>query len=518
MSVGDPHFDFVSCLMHFDGPNNGLRIYDERYNAVTVAGNAKLTTEKSKFGGSSGSFIGSGSRIVMGNTAVADCSATATVEGWLYFDSLTTTQMVYQTYTNTGGMNGHSLFVTESGGVAVYAREYYVINPSPGAIVPGVWTHFALVFIGMSVYLYINGVFLSSGVFTMIRGLQPSDRFCIGGDIYNTPLGGYLDDFRITKGIARYTTNFTPPTAPFPNYGSSGPRTDPDYDKVVLHCHFDGEPGSTTFVDQKGHTLTPLSSGATPALQAVDSRFGGTCLNAASYAQAGVRSISTDYNLGTQDFTIEFFARPYGTGHTTQVLTIYNASRTGIALGLRTRNIDNQAGLTVNGVQSPLVFAALGNTSNPSHVAIVRSGSEIKLYTAGVLRQTVSIGSSSIDTNGELWIGGEPGVSLYECAIDEFRFTKGLARYTTNFTPPTEPFPDYALQKLTGTVLDDEGNPLARTVRSFRSSDGLLIDTQESDATTGAFELRATDTTPHFVVVQDPEKNALIFDHIAPVI
>lgn len=512
MSVGDPHFDFVSCLMHFDGPNNGLRIYDERHNVVTLFGNAKLTTAQSKFGGTSGLFVGVGSRVTMSNTAVADCSNTATIEGWLYFDSISSsTNIVYQTYTNTGSMNGHSLFVTSNGGVAVYAREYYVINPTStaGAITPGVWTHFALVFLGMSVSIYINGGFVASGTFTLIRGLQPSDRFCIGGDIYGNPLAGYLDEFRITKGIARYTTNFTPPAAPFPNYGSSGPRTDPDYDKVVLHCHFDGEPGSTTFVDQKGNALTRTAG----SLSTTRPMFGGSGGDSAAFLAS-----SSDFDLGDSDFTIEWFQ-----GYDSSLfydIESFSFQSTGGSWGALSYTMQYGATMRVrlNGVAVISPGTGIGaNTSSMFHFAVVRQSSTLALFANGVRHGTYEIGSGAIDTNGTVRFQGSSPARF----VDEFRFTKGAARYPVSsptYAVPTEPFPDYALQKLTGTVLDDEGNPLARTVRSFRSSDGLLIDTQVSDATTGAFELRATDTTPHFVVVQDPEKNALIFDHITPVI
>lgn len=517
MSVGDPHFDFVSCLMHFDGPNNGLRIYDERHNAVTVAGNAKLTTAQSKFGGSSLDLDGTGDYVYMpGSSAFAFGNGDFTLE--VFIRTAVGNKALIDRYAG-GDVTTYQLFINSSGLLAWYA-ESMVLTATTGDVRGIDWKHVAVSRESGVLRMFVDGEVVGSVADS--RNYSNTDTaLAIGAQRNNRnasyDFNGQIDEFRITKGVARYNANFTPPTAPFPNHGTSGPRTDPDYDKVVLHCHFDGEPGSTTFVDLKGHVLTPLSSGASPALQLDDSRFGGSCLNAASYAQAGIRSISMDYDLGSQDFTIEFFARPYGTGHTARALTIYNADRSAVALGLWTRNIDSTAGLTVNGVQQSLVMASMYGAS-PIHIAIVRSGSNVRLYTAGVLRQTVSVGDSPINTNGELWIGGEPGVSLYEHAIDEFRFTKGLARYTAAFTPPTEPFPDYAVQKLTGTVLDDEGEPLARTVRSFRSSDGLLIDTQESDPVTGAFELRATDITPHFVVVQDPEKNALIYDHIIPVI
>jgi hypothetical protein len=67
-------------------------------------------------------------------------------------------------------------------------------------------------------------------------------------------------------------------------------------------------------------------------------------------------------------------------------------------------------------------------------------------------------------------------------------------------------------------VRDPSGNPIQRPVKAFRSLDGALSGFGESNPTTGGFELPALDLSEHFVVVQDPEKNALVYDHITPAI
>jgi hypothetical protein len=76
------------------------------------------------------------------------------------------------------------------------------------------WHHLAYVRYNNKVYMYVNGTATDSG--TTIGSLRNnSTSVLIGKRIYGTYTNAYLDDIRITKGLARYTANFTPPTAAF---------------------------------------------------------------------------------------------------------------------------------------------------------------------------------------------------------------------------------------------------------------------------------------------------------------
>jgi len=85
------------------------------------------------------------------------------------------------------------------------------IGSSTSVITANTWTHVALVRVSGTVTLYVNGTAVGSG---SAPGNCTGTNLVIGG-YYSTGYlyNGYLDDLRITKGVARYTANFTPPTS-----------------------------------------------------------------------------------------------------------------------------------------------------------------------------------------------------------------------------------------------------------------------------------------------------------------
>jgi len=97
-----------------------------------------------------------------------------------------------------------------------YANSATVITGT-GALTANTWQHIAVCKSGSSTRLFVNGTQVGSTYSDTFNYL--SARWEIGGRSNSTfPIVGYMDDLRITNGVARYTANFTAPTQAFPPY------------------------------------------------------------------------------------------------------------------------------------------------------------------------------------------------------------------------------------------------------------------------------------------------------------
>jgi hypothetical protein len=226
--AGDPlFFSNVSLLLHGDGPNGSTLIRDSssRMNTVTPVGNAQISTAQSKFGGASIAFDGNGDCLTIPSSADFNFgTGDFTVEAWCRFDSAGDVAIV----SGRGPTNGSFMFRRLADNTLRLGRNNQAFDLSSAALSwsTGQFYHLATVKSGGTAYLFRDGVQVATGSntqsYTMTTGSDSNWAVGAGQAIPSQStlglfINGYIDDLRITKGIARYTANFTPPTAPFPD-------------------------------------------------------------------------------------------------------------------------------------------------------------------------------------------------------------------------------------------------------------------------------------------------------------
>ena len=120
---------------------------------------------------------------------------------------------------------------------------------SSASITSNTWHHVAFVKEGTTYEIYIDGT-LRDGPHTCTVGNSGANYHIGRGQLSNMIFKGYVTEWRVSS-VARYTSNFTRPTAPFAN----------DSDTLVL-MHSDTSNGSTTFTDSSSNGYTIALDGS----------------------------------------------------------------------------------------------------------------------------------------------------------------------------------------------------------------------------------------------------------------
>ena len=209
------------------GTNSGIFDSAGQYNIVTGS-TAKVSTAQYKNGSSSISFNGTSDYLQMitnqSQTLVLG-SSDFTIEGWFYFNSLTTSRKLFAFDTViTSGFSGIYVETNGSSGVSVYmssnGSSWTVSAASSGVtLATGQWYHIAVVRSGSAasnIKLYIDGTSRASGTFSGTVYTSTTTSYTIGCVyVSSAPAGffsGYIDEFRVAR-YARYTSTFTPAVA-----------------------------------------------------------------------------------------------------------------------------------------------------------------------------------------------------------------------------------------------------------------------------------------------------------------
>jgi len=218
--MADAYISSTLLLLHCDGANGSTTFTDNSFlsKTVTPSGNTNVSTAQSKFGGSSAYFDGVGDYLtVSGNTDFSFGTGNFTIEMWVRRDTFTSYAALYSGDATLAQATNLGIRIFNTDGSVIVNVGSTNIMTATAALPLNTWAHLSVVRSSNTFYVFVDGIQIGStgsysGSITCSTG-YPS----IGGHTNYTDFKGYLDDIRITK-VARYTSNFTAPTAAFDNY------------------------------------------------------------------------------------------------------------------------------------------------------------------------------------------------------------------------------------------------------------------------------------------------------------
>jgi hypothetical protein len=348
-----------------------------------------------------------------------------TVEGWVNpaSDLASDTQFI-----GFGdGDNGGNFGFEGTGQPYFYHGGYYARTST--ALNLGSWSHIAFVRSSGTLTCYINGTSAASSSYTGNVGgsLAPRVGAYSGGQYFK----GYMQDVRILKGTAVYTSAFTPPTAPLTAITNT---------KLLLNM-------------ADGQAIDSAAQG--------NLTLAGTAKTSTAQKKFGTASLLLDGNSDyvaipainlTNSFTMEFFAYLNAWPNSSnfdmfygQASSVYMCFTSGINGSGSDRSIQlaydpsGYSGITQFNVNSAM------NSGAWHHVAITKNSSNVHVcYIDGTaVPATNATKANTFFTTGTHFIGRgySPSYHYFGGYIDDFRISQ-LVRYTSNFTAPSEPFAD----------------------------------------------------------------------------
>ena len=213
---------YTKSLLHMDGANDSTSIIDVSGKAWTAYGDAKLKTAQHKFGSSSCYFDGAGDYINTPDHAdFYTAGGNFTIDFWLYTASGTFARICGQGNSVSdyaGSANFITIMSSNSVRVTIPQAASYIHALSPTITInDSVWHHVAMIRNGNNLYCAVDGTLGGATDVTGITALDGAYPFTLGrwGDWASDYFNGYIDEFRFSKGIARWTVNFTPPARPY---------------------------------------------------------------------------------------------------------------------------------------------------------------------------------------------------------------------------------------------------------------------------------------------------------------
>jgi hypothetical protein len=513
--TGDPYWNNVVSLLNFE---NGFQ--DEKGYSWSTNGSVTASTANSKFGTHSGRFTSVPSYCYPNSSGYGNFGLNTrdfTIEAWYYCDVIDGSHPYALISRREGGASGWAFVIYPDGSVGVRAKidstwSDFRAQSAPSVVSGGQWHHLAFVREGVMLKSFVNGVLVGSENI----GSGSFDDSAVATRMHTADQGGeyssdaYIDNFRITMDVARYSANFTPPSN-FANFAApvtptptatATPTPTPSVTpsassagSLISSLSFEGTEGSTTITDTSGRTWTAVGNAhittASPLVGAGSLSLDGS----ASYITTPGTS---DMMFGTGDFTVECAVR------TSRAAESYFVDFYGT--GTNTWQLGMKANGKVTVYANGYLFESLTsvNDGQKHHIAWVREGGEGRLFIDGVREVTITDTKDYNYVTPVLAIGAQVSVrnASYDTngLIDSVNIEK-VAKYNTNFASGNI----VSLLNFEGannsyTITDETG-------KAWTSSDGSSAYITTSAAKFGSSSLRIDNTS----YISTPDHNDFHF-------
>lgn len=388
---------------------------------------ASYTT--SAYGGSA-YFDGSGDYLNTPINAALDLSGDFTIECWVYPLNATGGALIIKRTSNISaapynlGMNSGTgaVYLSFSGS----SNGTWNINPSFSAgtkpLYVGTWNHVAAVKSGTTITCYVNGqsdlvITGAANLYTLGQAATIGANDTSGGGAINA----YVSNMRVVNGTAVYTSNFTPPTAPVTAITNTS---------LLLNATNAGIYDATA--------INNLETVGDAKVSTAQAKWGASSMyfdNAGDYLAF---PSANELTLGTGSYTVECWIYNLELVDSNTLFTWWNSGtdRRNVHIGATYINYASQSALYIHVLHGMVI-------NQWYHIALTYDGTTTRIFVNGVVKGTYA-GTQMFTANAPFYIGAG-GSSLttdyFYGYIEDFRVTKGIARYTANFTPPTAAFP-----------------------------------------------------------------------------
>ena len=441
--VRDPDFNSTVLLLHGDGTNGAQNntFLDSSTNNFTITRNGNTTQGTfSPFSRSSGNLVNApynsavhgGSAYFDGSGDYLTAAASAdfdlgggdfTVEGWFYVLSTTANPHFFQF--STSGTNRWNVYRDTNFYIFSAISGVNTTSDTGDAVPLNQWFHLAVVKSSTTTKIYLDGVEIYSDgrsypTGNMLLSIGFQDRGGLSADY----LTGWVSSFRVVKGTAVYTAAFTPPTAPLTAIANT---------ELLLNFTNAG------IIDNTGKNN--LETVGNAQIDTTTKKYGTGSMEFDGTGDWLLMPNTPDQQLGTGNFTIEFWVY-LATGDTGSArgLVAKGTSTTGFLVSL-----DSSQKVVFTYTTSTITSSGAITLDAWNHIAVVREGTgsnQTKIYIGGTNDGTGTV-STDFNQTSVMYVGANrTGGDPMKGYIDDLRITKGVARYTAAFTPPTKAFPD----------------------------------------------------------------------------